>query len=55
MDKTVDLVHGFVDQSFKRCTVDRCAEVVAGLPECSLASVSVAGVSLRGAEKVEAM
>jgi hypothetical protein len=47
MDKAVHLVQGFVDQSFKRCTVDRWVEV------CGLASVSVAVVSPRGAEKVE--
>jgi hypothetical protein len=45
MDKAVDLVQGFVNQSFKWCTMDRWAEVVAGLPECGLASVSMAGVS----------
>jgi hypothetical protein len=45
MYKAVDLVQGFVDQSFKWCTVDRWAEVATGLPECGLASVSVAGVS----------
>jgi hypothetical protein len=44
----VDLV-----QSFKRCTMDWWAEVAAGLSECGLASVSVAGVSPRGVEKVE--
>jgi hypothetical protein len=45
MDKAVDLVQGFVDQSFKRCTMDRWAEVAAGLLECGLASVSMARVS----------
>jgi hypothetical protein len=55
MDKVVDLVQVFVDQSFKQCTVDRWAEVVVGLPKCGLASVSVAGVLPRGAEKVEGM
>jgi hypothetical protein len=49
----MDLVKGFVDQSFKRCTMDWWAEVAAGLPECGLASIFVAGVSLRGAKKVE--
>jgi hypothetical protein len=55
MDKALDLVQGFVDQSFKRCTVDRWAEVAAGLPKCGLASISMAGVSPRGAGKVEGM
>jgi hypothetical protein len=40
-----------VDHGRPRSTVDQWVEVVAGSPECGHASVSVAGVSSRGAER----
>jgi hypothetical protein len=49
----MDLVHSPWTTAQSRFTVDRWAEVAGGLPECSLAIVSVARVSPRGAGKVE--